>query len=539
MAGMARTILVVDDEPPPLAPLAETLGEAGFRVVTAADGREALVRFRADRPDLVVLDLMLPELSGLEVCRIIRQESSVPVLMLTARTGELDTVVGLEVGADDYVTKPFSLRELQARIRALLRRSEQPSPATAPLIDLGSVQVDLAGHRVLRHGLELPLKPKAFELLAFLVANPGQVFTRDQLLERVWGYDYAGETRTVDVQVHWLRSAIEADSGRPELLRTVRGGGYVLRRPASWRRRRAGDGPERVTLPIFVFLAVVVVALAIALAVALGRGAVLSRLRETLGVGPEADVESAARAVVDGRTAAEWQAQQRARDLAYLADLISVGILRLDEELRVTIANHAAHAFLGRSPGELAGRTPMEAFGDHEAEAILGSARERIAASGEIVLGGPDGRRLVVRARRSPAGGFWVVLEDVSELRRLQRIRTEFIDNLSHELRTPLTNVRLLTETLSREIEAVAVPDGVRDRVAKIDVETGHLVQMVTELLALSRIEAGGSQLYLDVVDLGEVVRASSDRLRVFAERQGVRLGGQGPEGPGGGGGGG
>ena len=286
-----------------------------------------------------------------------------------------------------------------------------------------------------------------------------------------------------------------------------------------------------MTLPIFVFLAVVVVALAIALAVALGRGAVLSRLRETLGVGPEADVESAARAVVDGRTAAEWQAQQRARDLAYLADLISVGILRLDEELRVTIANHAAHAFLGRSPGELAGRTPMEAFGDHEAEAILGSARERIAASGEIVLGGPDGRRLVVRARRSPAGGFWVVLEDVSELRRLQRIRTEFIDNLSHELRTPLTNVRLLTETLSREIEAVAVPDGVRDRVAKIDVETGHLVQMVNELLDLSRIEAGGSQLYLDVVDLGAVVRASSDRLRVFAERQGVRLEAQVPEG--------
>jgi DNA-binding response OmpR family regulator len=230
---MARTILVVDDEPTLLATLAENLGEDGFRVVTAADGREALVRFRADRPDLVVLDLMLPELSGLEVCRIIRQESSVPVLMLTARTGELDTVVGLEVGADDYVTKPFSLRELQARIRALLRRSEQQTPATAPVIDLGSVQVDLAGHRVLRQGVELPLKPKAFELLAFLVANPGQVFTRDQLLERVWGYDYAGETRTVDVHVHWLRSAIEADPGRPELLRTVRGVGYVLRRPAS------------------------------------------------------------------------------------------------------------------------------------------------------------------------------------------------------------------------------------------------------------------------------------------------------------------
>ena len=230
---MARTILVVDDEPTLLATLAENLGEDGFRVVTAADGREALERFAAERPDLVVLDVMLPELSGLEVCRIIRHESSVPIIMLTARTGELDTVVGLEVGADDYVTKPFSLRELQARIRALLRRSEgQGPPPPGALVDLGSVQVDLAGHRILRAGIELPLKPKAFELLAFLVANPGQVFTRDQLLERVWGYDYAGETRTVDVHVHWLRSAIEADPGRPELLRTVRGVGYVLRRPA-------------------------------------------------------------------------------------------------------------------------------------------------------------------------------------------------------------------------------------------------------------------------------------------------------------------
>ena len=230
---MARTILVVDDEPTLLATLAENLGEDGFRVVTAADGREALERFAAERPDLVILDLMLPELSGLEVCRIIRHESSVPIIMLTARTGELDTVVGLEVGADDYVTKPFSLRELQARIRALLRRSEgQQAPPPGALVDLGSVQVDLAGHRILRAGIELPVKPKAFELLAFLVANVGQVFTRDQLLERVWGYDYAGETRTVDVHVHWLRGLIEADAGRPELLRTVRGVGYVLRRPA-------------------------------------------------------------------------------------------------------------------------------------------------------------------------------------------------------------------------------------------------------------------------------------------------------------------
>ena len=158
----------------------------------------------------------------------------VPIIMLTARDGEVDKVVGLELGADDYVTKPFSLRELTARIRAIFRRAEQAGrgPGRSRVIDLGRVQVDLAGHRVLRDGQAVPLKPKAFELLAFLVRNPGQVFTRDQLLERVWGYDYAGETRTVDVHVHWLRAELEEDPAAPQLLHTVRGVGYVFRRPA-------------------------------------------------------------------------------------------------------------------------------------------------------------------------------------------------------------------------------------------------------------------------------------------------------------------
>jgi DNA-binding response OmpR family regulator len=229
---MARTLLVVDDEPTLRETLAYNLEHDGYRVVTAADGREALERFRAERPDLVVLDLMLPELSGVEVCRIIRQESDVPILMLTAKDSEVDKVVGLEVGADDYVTKPFSLRELQARVRALLRRSDQQQVAERPaVVDLGRVQADLAGHRLLRDGEPLPVKPKAFELLAFLVRHPGQVFTREQLLEHVWGYDYAGESRTVDVHIHWLRSQIEEEPGSPRYLHTVRGVGYVFRRP--------------------------------------------------------------------------------------------------------------------------------------------------------------------------------------------------------------------------------------------------------------------------------------------------------------------
>jgi DNA-binding response OmpR family regulator len=232
---MARTILVVEDETTLRETLADALEVEGFRVIAAADGREALTMFRADKPDLVLLDLMLPELSGIEVCRIIRAESGVPIVMLTAKDSELDKVVGLELGADDYVTKPFSLRELSARIRALFRRSEQvagPDAALPPVVDLGRVQVDLAGHRLLRDGEALAIKPKAFELLAFLLRHPGQAFTRDQLLEHVWGYDYAGETRTVDVHVHWLRSTLEDDAAAPRFIHTVRGVGYVFRRPA-------------------------------------------------------------------------------------------------------------------------------------------------------------------------------------------------------------------------------------------------------------------------------------------------------------------
>jgi DNA-binding response OmpR family regulator len=238
---MTRTILIVDDEPTLRETLAEALQADGLRVVTASDGREALERFRAQPPDLVLLDLMLPQVSGIEVCRIMRRESAVPIIMLTAKDSEIDKVVGLELGADDYVTKPFSLRELLARIRAQMRRLDNadtgsgaepgvPRAGREPL-RLGAVTIDLAGHRLLRDGQVLPVKPKAFELLSFLVRNPGQVFSRDQLLEKVWGYDYVGETRTVDVHVHWLRSAIEADPSQPRYLQTIRGTGYVLHLP--------------------------------------------------------------------------------------------------------------------------------------------------------------------------------------------------------------------------------------------------------------------------------------------------------------------
>jgi DNA-binding response OmpR family regulator len=228
------TILIVDDEPEIVRGLADNLAFEGYRTVAAASGTEALEMAAREAPDLILLDLMLPELSGIEVCRIIRAESGVPIVMLTAKDSELDKVVGLELGADDYVTKPFSLRELLARVRALFRRSDQAVAVDGPpaVVDLGMVQADLGGHRLLKDGQVIPIKPKAFELLTFLMRHPGQVFTRDQLLEHVWGYDYGGETRTVDVHVHWLRSRIEADPANPAFIHTVRGVGYVFRRPS-------------------------------------------------------------------------------------------------------------------------------------------------------------------------------------------------------------------------------------------------------------------------------------------------------------------
>lgn len=225
------TILLVEDEATLVQTIAYSLRREGYTVVTAGDGQTALTLAREARPDLVVLDLMLPGLDGFEVCRRLRAESAVPILILSARDTEIDRVVGLEIGADDYLTKPFSLRELLARIRALLRRmrllAEIPAAETPPL-QVGDLTIDPAGRRVWRNGQELLLKPREFDLLLFLARHRGQVFSREQLLDRVWGYEHAVDSRTVDVHVRWLRAKIEDDPRTPRRLQTVRGVGYRL-----------------------------------------------------------------------------------------------------------------------------------------------------------------------------------------------------------------------------------------------------------------------------------------------------------------------
>ena len=236
---MAQKVLIVEDEAVLRETLQYNLVRQGYQVYTAPDGRSALQVARKERPDLILLDVMLPGLDGLEVCRILRQEMNVPILMLTAKADEIDKIVGLEVGADDYITKPFSMRELLARVKAALRRvrlmreevataGQDTAGALQPAVAMsfGDLTIDVGRGEVLRGGRALGLKPKEYELLVFLARNRRMVLSRDLILQRVWGWDFVGGSRTVDVHVRWLREKIEDDPANPTRIVTVRGMGY-------------------------------------------------------------------------------------------------------------------------------------------------------------------------------------------------------------------------------------------------------------------------------------------------------------------------
>jgi DNA-binding response OmpR family regulator len=231
---MSLKVLVVEDEPALLETLAYNLNKQGYQVLTAADGYQAIALARKERPALLILDVMLPGIDGLEVCRILRQELTVPILMLTARAEEVDKVVGLEVGADDYMTKPFSMRELLARVKAMLRRERlireeiaaQDVIAAGKPLAFDNLVIDESRRELLKDGRAVALKPKEYELLLFLARQRGIVVSRDLILERVWGWDFDGGSRTVDVHVRWLREKIEEDPGDPTRIVTVRGIGY-------------------------------------------------------------------------------------------------------------------------------------------------------------------------------------------------------------------------------------------------------------------------------------------------------------------------
>ncbi len=225
------TILLVEDDPILSETLRYNLEREGYAVINASDGVVGLERARRDQPDMVILDVMLPRLDGFSVCRILRQESEVPILILTARQDEIDRIAGLELGADDYVAKPFSLGELLARVRAIMRRSDRRISAPREVLDAGAIRLDTGSRRAWRDNVELNLSQKEFDLLACLMRNRGIALSRDVLLERVWGYDFLGDSRTVDVHIRWLREKVEPDPGKPTYIQTVRGIGYRFEAP--------------------------------------------------------------------------------------------------------------------------------------------------------------------------------------------------------------------------------------------------------------------------------------------------------------------
>jgi DNA-binding response OmpR family regulator len=226
------SILLVEDDPTLSETLRYNLEREGYAVQLATDGVAGLEMARREQPDLVLLDVMLPRLDGFSICRILRQESDVPIVLLTARQDEVDRIAGLELGADDYVSKPFSLGELLARVRAVLRRSERRAAGSREVLEAGGVRIDTGSRRAWRDGQELNLSQKEFDLLTCLMRNRGIALSRDVLLERVWGFDFFGDSRTVDVHIRWLREKVEPDPGRPIYIQTVRGVGYRFEAPA-------------------------------------------------------------------------------------------------------------------------------------------------------------------------------------------------------------------------------------------------------------------------------------------------------------------
>ena len=232
---MPGKVMIVEDDETMLGILKYNLSKDGYTVITSMEGLQALQLARSEKPDLILLDIMLPKMNGLEVCRILRKEMSVPIIMLTAKTEEIDKIVGLEIGADDYITKPFSMRELLARVHASFRRANlieneatKSQKESSRTIKVGPIEVDTSRHVVTINNKVIDFSPKEFDLMTYLIQNHGQVFNREALLEKVWGYDFAGDTRTVDVHIRWLREKIEDDPASPQYIVTIRGFGYKL-----------------------------------------------------------------------------------------------------------------------------------------------------------------------------------------------------------------------------------------------------------------------------------------------------------------------
>ena len=487
-----KKILVVDDEKPISDIIKFNMAKEGYEVLTAFDGKEALAIFEAESPDILILDLMLPEIDGLEVARTIRKTSNVPIIVLSAKDTEFDKVIGLEIGADDYVTKPFSNRELQARVKALLRRTEltvesQTESTSDSDIVIGDLKIIPDAFLAQKKGKELELTHREFELLYHLATHVGQVMTREHLLETVWGYDYFGDVRTVDVTIRRLREKIEDIPGRPEYILTRRGVGYYIvvallileNRRDNMKLRLLNDKIKSLIAGEYSDI------------IDLQGGPGLTEISNSIN-----DLSEVIRLTHENL---EQETKRLTSILSYMTD----GVLATNRRGQIILVNEMAAKQLKVVVEEVMNISILDLLGISEEYEL----RDLITNVPELTIDSQDenGEYISLRVRfaliRRESGfisGLVAVLHDTTEQDKEERERRLFVSNVSHELRTPLTSVKSYLEAL----DDGAISEPVAPEFVKVSLtETNRMMRMVTDLLSLSRIDNETSQLDVELTN--------------------------------------
>ena len=478
-----KKILVVDDEKPISDIIKFNMVKEGYEVVTAFDGREALEMFEAENPDILILDLMLPELDGLEVARTIRKTSNVPIIVLSAKDSEFDKVIGLEIGADDYVTKPFSNRELQARVKAILRRSEfavdtQENEKGSNELAVGELQILPDAFVAKKHGEELELTHREFELLYHLASHVGQVMTREHLLETVWGYDYFGDVRTVDVTIRRLREKIEDTPSRPEFILVV----ALL----FLENRRDNRQLRLLNQKIKDLIA-----------------GDYSEVLDMQGSPEITDMTNSINDLSEVTRLTQENLEQETKRLTSILSYMTDGVLATNRRGQIIMINDMASKQLGVDPEEVQNTSILDLL-DIADEYDL---RDLITKMPELTIDSQDenGEFLSLRVRfalvRRESGfisGLVAVLHDTTEQETEERERRLFVSNVSHELRTPLTSVKSYLEALDEG----ALSEPVAPEFVKVSLtETNRMMRMVSDLLSLSRIDNDSSHLDVELTN--------------------------------------
>ena len=556
---MSQTaVLIVEDEENLLEAVKYSFERAGYNVLSARDGEAAVTVARRMRPDLILLDVMLPNLDGFEVCRILRLETNAPILMLTARGEEADRIKGLELGADDYVTKPFSMRELLARVRNILKRTEPER--TQERLTADRLELDLNSYAATLDGKPLALRPREFALLAMLIGNRGRALTRLQILEHLWGYDYIGDTRTVDVHIRWIREKIEADPfeaeddcDRPRSRLQVR----RMSLPVHWRvvltlsllmvaglvglsvYLGAQGHSARLIAAVWVWGAVLTVAAAAAAHYSISKTArsvssVVDGARRLANGDLEHRIPSVptseAREMADSFNTMADTIRNMVRDLSGERNKLSAvlntmadGVVVLEPGGTVVLMNQAAQWLLGIRTTDPVGIRLVERVRDSELIEVITVALESgQPRHGELEMLHRGSFVSVIATPLSGDGseGVLLMLHDLSNLRQIETTRREFVSNVSHELRSPLASIKALTESL--QDGALDEPEVAADFMERIQRDVARMGSLVDDLLALSRLESGQTPLNLGPLDIGAL---TEDLVESFSTRSnGVRI---------------